>query len=441
MTDDEFQDEIHDDFGDEIAVALRARSRAATDDAAVLAAVRRRTRGVRARRVLTPVLAAAIALTGVVIALNTRHTSPKIQVAQNPSSTTTTSALLEPPPSGVEDWTWVNAEHGWALVRKPCGTEVCVGLRETTDGGDTWRSVPVPDALDANRFADAAFDPVAACTARPCLSSVRFATPDVGWLFGPALFQTLEGGQTWTRFPAARVSEVEAAGGIAMRVTSDDIGCAAGCGYRIDRMDLGSTRWERLATAPSSLSPTLLLQGPDVYAVNIPNWAGAGQTVLDASRDAGVTWSEIGDPCPSARAGYRTASASAAPNGVLAVLCLSTMRDTAFMQISTDRGKTFGPQRAVPRGQSAFSPIAAASGDTVAIGYSSGQKSGVIVTHDAGRTWRSTLVTSLVSSRTANSGPIVGWQNAHTGRVSFDTDSMWTTRDGGDTWSEDRVTP
>ena len=33
-----------------------------------------------------------------------------------------------------------------------------------------------------------------------------------------------------------------------------------------------------------------------------------------------------------------------------------------------------------------------------------------------------------------NLRPAVGWQDAHTGRASFDTDAIWTTRDGGDTW-------
>jgi photosystem II stability/assembly factor-like uncharacterized protein len=435
MTDDE----LRDDFGDDLVDALSVRSRAPTDDAGVGVAVRGRVRRIRARRAFAAVVAAAVAVIGAGAIVRSQDDTKHIRVANPSSSTTTGPFSLIPLTSGVQDWTWVNDEHGWALVRRPCGKTVCVGLRETVDGGRTWTSLPAPDALDAELFADANFGPVAACAARPCLSSVRFATPEVGWLYGPALFQTLDGGQTWTRLTAERVSDVEAAHGIAMRVTSHDTGCAAGCSYSIDRLDLDTTRWERLAHAPVSVNPGLLLQGADAYAVNFPHWAGGGETHLAVSRNAGATWTAIDDPCPGNRTGYRTVSVSAAPNGVLAVLCVSVTGDEAVVQISTDRGKTFGPRRAVPG--STFGPIAAASADTIAIGYSVPQRSGLIVTHDGGRTWRSALVASPAASRTGTLTPSVGWQDANTGRASFNTKFIWTTRDGGRSWIRDRVTP
>ena len=435
MTDDE----LRDDFGDELADALRVRSRAATDEAEIGVVVHQRAWRVRARRALTAGLAAAIAVIGAGAIVLSQHHTAHISVAPRQSSTTTGPFSLIPLTSGVQDWTWVNDEHGWALVRRPCGETVCVGLRETVDGGRTWTSLPAPAALDAELYADAMFGPVAACAARPCVSSVRFATPEVGWLYGPALFQTLDGGQTWTRLPAERVSDVEAAHGIAMRVTSHGTGCAAGCNYRIDRMDLHTTKWQRLAAAPVSVNPGLLLQGADAYAVNIPNWAGAGQTRLAVSGNAGASWTAIDDPCPGHRTGYRTASASAAPKGVLAVLCVSITGEEAAVRISTDRGKTFGPRRVVPG--NAFGPIAAASAGTIAIGYSAPQKSGVIVSRDGGRTWRSAFVALPRPSRAEHRGPEVGWQDDHTGRASFNTKAIWTTRDGGSTWTESRVTP
>jgi hypothetical protein len=440
MTDDELRDE----FGNDLVEALRARSRSATaPDTGVGVAVQRRARRVRTQRMVSAVLAAAVVVIGFGAIVRSRHDTGHIRVATSPASTTTGPFSLIPLTSGVQDWTWVNDNHGWALVRRPCGHTVCVALRETTDGGRTWKSLPVPDALDAELYADAKFGPVAACEQKPCVANVRFATPEVGWIYGPALFQTLDGGQTWTRLPAARVSDVEAAHGIAMRVTSNASGCAAGCNYRIDRLQLDSTTWKPLPGAPVYINPGLLLQGPDAYAINIPNWAGAGQTNLSISRNAGMTWTQITDPCPGEHTGYRTSSASAAPNGVLAVLCVSVKEDRAVVQTSNDPLKTFGPRRVVPG--TVFGTIAAASVDTIAMGYSGPHKSGVIVTHDGGETWRSVLVTPGTSTRTANLGPTIGptigWQDARTGRASFDTGSIWTTRDAGRTWAEDHVTP
>jgi hypothetical protein len=434
MTDDD----LRDDFGDELVEALRAESHEAAEVSEVGDLVNRRARRVRTRRVFTAVLAAAVALIGLGAIVRSRDDSRHIRVATPPSATTTLPVSSTSLTSGVQDWTWVNDDHGWALIRKTCGTTVCVALRETVNGGKTWHSLPVPDAVDAEVYPDAMFGPVAACAARPCLSSVRFATPEVGWLYGPALFQTLDGGQTWTRLPVARVSDVEAAHGVAMRVTSSGTGCAAGCNYQVDRMVLTSTTWTRLTNPPISVNPSLLLQGTDIYAFDVPNWAGAGESHLARSRNAGTSWTAIDDPCPGLHTGYRTASASAAPNGVLAVLCESVTLDRAVVQISTDRGKTFGPRRGVPG--NSFGPIAAASADTIAVGYSAGEKSGVIVTRDGGLTWRSTLVTTRAPSPGANLRPLVGWQDAQTGRASFNTNSIWSTRDGGRTWTEDRVT-
>ena len=61
MTDDE----LRDDFGDELVDALNLRSRAATDEAEVGVVVHPRARPVRTRHVLTAVLAAAVAVIGV----------------------------------------------------------------------------------------------------------------------------------------------------------------------------------------------------------------------------------------------------------------------------------------------------------------------------------------------------------------------------------------
>jgi photosystem II stability/assembly factor-like uncharacterized protein len=389
--------------------------------------------------VLVTTLAAALAVTGIAVAATRGHAPTHIRVAAPPSSTTTTTipSSFKPLTTGVEDWTWVSDDHGWALVRKPCGATVCVGLRETIDGGRTWKSLPAPEALDWS----AQFDKPGSCAARPCLWSVRFATSKIGWLFGPALFQTGDGGHTWTRVRSAAVKGLEAANGFAMRVTTPDPDCGGGCGEHIDRMRLGSSSWERVPIS-TAYFPSLLLQGRDFYDVETPNWAGAGQTHLRHSSDNGATWTEVEDPCQAPSDFYRTASASAAPRGVLVVLCMPATADSGAVQVSTDRGKTFGPRRAVPNvTPDRLGPIAAASADTIAIAYTNRQKYGVLVTHDGGLTWQATLVPSAAPTRATTFIPSLGWEDAHTARASFNTSVIWTTRDGGRSWTENRVAP
>ena len=354
------------------------------------------------------------------------------------AATTTVPSSFKPLTTGVEDWTWVTVNQGWALVRTPCGTTVCVGLRETVNGGTTWTPLPTPDALDSR----AQFDSDVACAARPCLSRVRFATSEIGWLFGPALFQTEDGGHTWTRIPSAMVDDLEAANGVAMRITTPDRDCGGGCEFHVDRLRSGSSAWEQLPTALYNF-PSLILQGPDAYIVDIPNWAGAGQTYLAHSANEGTTWTSINDPCPGTAAGDRTASASAAPGGVLVVLCVSVDGGSGSVRVSADYGKTFGPRRAIPPiPLSTFGPVAAGSADTIAIAYSRQHNYGVVVTHDNGITWRATLTpVSAALARTAEFTPSIGWENENTARVSFNTDAIWTTRDRGQSWTQNNVTP
>jgi photosystem II stability/assembly factor-like uncharacterized protein len=365
-------------------------------------------------------------------------TRPSPQGPSTSTPTTTNPRLVRPLTPGVESWTWVSDDHGFALVRTACGTEVCVGVRETVDGGHTWTSLAAPAALDWR----AQSDPDTACVNRPCLSSIRFANPQIGWLFGPALFHTGDGGHTWTRVPSPTVADLEIANGVAMRITTADRDCGGGCAFHVDRQRVGTSTWERLAATVYGF-PQLILQGRDSYAIGIPNFAGAGETVLEHSSDEGTTWVPIPDPCPGPPQGFRTAAASAAPDGALVVLCVSVDEASASIRVSTDHGKTFGPRRTVSPGipRAAFVPITAGSSDTIAIAYSDQQHYGVVVTNDGGRTWRTTLDHATAATAVANFSPSIGFEDTTTARVSFNTASIWTTRNSGRTWTPDTVTP
>jgi hypothetical protein len=432
MTDEEFRD----DFGDELVDALNIRARdGVTVDTAV--AVRRRARRVRTRRILTAAAAVVLIAAGIGAAVATSRRGPgHLSVATSPSGTTGIPSSFGPLTTGVQDWTWVSDDHGWALAGTSCGSSVCVALRETSDGGRTWRSLPTPEALDVA----GKYDLDAECATHACLSNVRFATSKIGWLFGPALFRTSDGGQTWTRESSAAVLDVEAAHGVAMRATTARYECIT-CDSHIDRAHLPATSWQRLSAPGGYLRPQLLLQGSDAYIVNYANGAGAGETYFRDSSDRGTTWTDIADPCAQPPRGYRASGASAAPGGVLVVLCAEVGKSAAAVQISTDRGKTFGARHAVPGSFLNADPIAAATGNTVAVAFSDPHARGILVSNDGGVTWRRALELRKSPSSSNSFDALLGWQDAHTGRASFNTDEIWTTRDAGRTWTENRVAP
>jgi photosystem II stability/assembly factor-like uncharacterized protein len=409
----------------------------------------RLTRRSRSKAVAAVLAAVAVVVGAIGVAAALRQgDSPKPHIVtpsstpSEPAPSTSTPTTAKPSPAqplttGVESWTWVSDDHGWALVRTACGTDVCIGLRETVDGGHSWTSVAAPAALDWHAQSDAD----TACASRPCLSSIRFANAQVGWLFGPALFQTADGGHSWTRMSSPTVVDLEIANGVAMRITTADRDCGGGCTFHLDRESVGTSAWQRLAATVYGF-PQLMLQGRDAYAIGIPNFAGAGETMLEYSSDEGTTWTAVPDPCPGPPEGFRTASASAAPDGVLVVLCVPVDEASASIRVSTDHGRTFGPRHPVPPSpRAASASIAAASQDTIAIGYSDLQHYGVAVTNDGGSTWRTPLDHAVAATAAASLNPSIGFEDTTTARVSFNTDSIWTTRDRGRTWTPDSVTP
>ena len=96
------------------------------------------------------------------------------------------------------DLTWVSDQRGWALAAVPCVRGLCPRVAATGDGGRTWTALPVPPGIIEDESGAVSCAPVA------CVGQIRFAAAKVGYLFGPALFQTDEGGRTWRRVPTAR---------------------------------------------------------------------------------------------------------------------------------------------------------------------------------------------------------------------------------------------
>src|SRR4029077_943104 len=84
--------------------------------------------------------------------------------------------------------TWASPMVGWVLGTAPCGAATCSDVIGTTDGAKTWGLLGKVNAPIAQIG-----DPT-----RPGITEIRFATLQVGWAFGPGLFQTTNGGRSWT---------------------------------------------------------------------------------------------------------------------------------------------------------------------------------------------------------------------------------------------------
>ena len=122
-----------------------------------------------------------------------------------PSPTATPSSAPAVPanfrPTSV---TFVSAGTGWVIGQAGtpgrCATRYCTSVARTDDAGKTWSGVPAPVTGPADGATG--------------VSQIRFLNLNDGWAFGPGLWATHNGGQTWTPVSTdgLRVTDLETVG-------------------------------------------------------------------------------------------------------------------------------------------------------------------------------------------------------------------------------------
>lgn len=221
-------------------------------------------------------------------------------------------------PSGfrASSITWISATRGWVLGNAPCAgvasagsvlprSAQCTSVIATTNGGGTWSlrgSLKAPIVTIGQ-------------SGEQGVSEIRFATAEVGWVFGPDLYRTTNGGRSWTllSIPGGlpQVSDLAANSTTVYALVSPCKWASSGpCdarSYTFWRTKLTGSAWTRI---PLALGPPkgmddwdsdVALYGKTVYvlrAVATPEWT-AIQDRLYVSTD-GIHFSARRDPCDTA---------------------------------------------------------------------------------------------------------------------------------------------
>jgi hypothetical protein len=209
--------------------------------------------------------------------------------------------------------TFIGLKTGLALgtLTTPCATDnggACLALARTDNTGATWYRVPAPQTGAAN--------------AAGGVSQVRFLNRTDGWLFGPDLWWTRDGGNSWQRAGTSgqRVISLEAAGNRAFAVfascagppSAGPGGLTSGCAsYQLYSTVAGTADWQRVPGAtrgPGSAS--VVLTQHTGYLV------GSGTTITVASGPVAGdgAWLAVGTPCPGSLATRAGPAASASPS-------------------------------------------------------------------------------------------------------------------------------
>jgi photosystem II stability/assembly factor-like uncharacterized protein len=375
-----------------------------------------------------------------------------------PSRSASTSAPVLPPAPGnfqATSVTFVGLNTGFVLGQAgtpgQCGPPsryICTSIAGTSDHGTTWHGVKAPVS--------------GAPAGAAGVSQVRFFNTTDGWAFGPQLWATHDGGQTWTRIRThgLRVTALEAAGqrvfavwaqcsgggpDFAADCTSSALYSASPGGDQWAPVPGAGTGYSVSGTAGSAalvLSPSRgYLLAPDGILLSGPvTTSGAWQPVTSTATGTGSASPSPGTASPSpapcepgpAQAGGQPSGAllTGTTSSELVLVCTSPATGaTQAKQVytSADNGQQWQKTGTALAAGTATS-VAGTAGGTIVLATTAGLQ----VSTDGGVTW-----TAAHGALPSGGFSYVGMTDPQQGvAVPADTTqhAVWFTFDGGQTW-------
>ena len=370
-------------------------------------------------------------------------------------STTTSTTSPSGPPATTDTLTSIaffNSMDGYGLFTRQGGINCENLVGPTADGGVT-------------------FGPLVAVTSWTCgnggsAGSLAFDDHGDGFLYGPDLVVTHDGGKSWVQnSQPGTVLSVEALGSSVWML---ETGCpstssSATCPLRLLESPDGGRSWSASSAAPpgalgsphleAALGQTWLVRLSQLSAYLLTSPASNQQGLPDHAplwftQDGGKSWVNRSIPCPI---DGQSMVLSAAPTGALLAVCAGepgagSQAKSALR--STDGGATWTVQLSCPFTGSA-DPSSCAS-DPLDLGYLGGidavsaetvflygDRSSLLVSHDAGVQWQAVQPpigdTSAGTQQTiffnGSNGVVLGEDGNNN-----DVSTLWSTSDGGAQW-------
>ena len=376
--------------------------------------------------------------------------NPVKSPSPSPSATHSTiapSGQAHPVPSNFQPTsvTFVSSQRAWVIGQAgtpgSCANKdpyICTSIARTDDDGKSWQGVPAPDT--------------GAPSGKTGVGGIRFLNGSYGWAFGPELWATSDGGNTWSQVDTggARVTDLETSGGRAYALWAtcsggSSAGFAADCtSYTLMTATAGSGDWKAVGGPTNGLtdgggatSAVLALTGTDGYLLAPDGTLYSGPI--------GGAWTRAGTaPCQPGQ----PPQANGLPAGALLALVDSTQLAIACNPISStsppllstsdDSGATWkqlaaGSWSGIPdlNGLGTMTSLAATPNDmTITLATTTG----IYVL--SGGVWKPSNATG--SGAPAGGFTYVGMTTDDQGvAVPADTSrhEIWITTDGGANWA------
>jgi hypothetical protein len=340
----------------------------------------------------------------------------------SPTSAPSPSSTVVPAGFKALSVTFASPTEGWVLGVEDCGTATCGTIAHTLDAGRTWSTIPAP-ATSVN--------PSGGTNAPSGVSTLRFADPTDGWAFGPELWVTHGGGQTWNRLSVSGLSgdpvvALEAAHGIVYAVFLD----GAHDRFRIASTPVGSDIW--------TLSPLSLPIGAGpIPAIQLVLSGAAGwiiqndRTVVNGARLVNGVWRSWQPVCSGVVGpAYLAASSSTDLVATCDIGAFSSPQGV-HLYVSSDGGMTFGESATAVPAQQGY-VIASPDPSKIVIGATpvNGANTSVLLgSFNGGASWMVVAKPSDVSFTD------LGFTTTTQGVVITSAGQLLMTRDAGDSWA------
>jgi photosystem II stability/assembly factor-like uncharacterized protein len=304
--------------------------------------------------------------------------------------------------TAISDLTW------WVLGAGPCvlasEQPPCGSIAETTDGGRTFKGLPAPQAKLSSDGTAGGY------------AELRFADAENGYAFGPDLYSTHDGSETWQHIDVGgTVTDLAISNGEAY-ATVEPVGGGAG---KLVRSPIGHDAWSTVTPA-GVVSGGLWVQGPEVFAQSgVANGIG---TSLVVSHDGGASFSTTPSPSPG------LPCLIAAPTPPVVWARCATGMDSGVWR-SADDGAQFTAVVAGGLSLPNSAAFAAASSSTAVVGYQQ-----LYRTTDDGATWNRTGPAGVnwfyLGFTDATHGVALGY----VGSLNAGNERLYYTTDAGQTY-------